>query len=59
MNANFKQKENNLEFFGLNFDKLPNYVRYFACFNIDGVAESRVEIDAAVWRWMGWRFTFY
>ena len=50
MNANLKQKENNLGFFGLNFDKLPNYVRYFACFNIDGVAESWVEIDPAVWR---------
>ena len=35
----------NFEFFGQNFGKLPNYVRYFGSNNVEGVAESWVEVD--------------
>ena len=37
----------NFEFFGQNFGKLPNYVRYFGSNNVEGVAESWVEVDGA------------
>ena len=54
MSANFQAKQKKNEFFGLNLEKLPNYVRYFGSFNIEGVAEtwmvaktSWVEIDGA------------
>ena len=47
------------EFFGLNLGKLPNYLRYFGSYNIEGVAESFVEdemswleLDRAGWRWV-------
>ena len=47
----------NLEFFGLNLGKLPNYLRYFGSNNVEGVAESWVqdkmnwvEVDVAGWR---------
>ena len=39
----------NFEFFGQNFGKLPNYVRYFGSNNVEGVAESWVEVDGAGW----------
>ena len=38
--------------FGLNLGKLPNYVRYFGYYNIEGVAESWVEVDGAGWSWV-------
>ena len=38
----FKQN-GQLWLFGLNLGKLPNYVRYFVSYNVDGVAESWVE----------------
>ena len=56
------------EFFGLSFGKLPNYVKFFGSNNVEGVAESWVEVemswmevDGARWRWMevdraGWRW---
>ena len=46
----------NFYFFGLNLGKLPNYMQYFGCNNIEGVAESwvdaemsLVEVDGGVW----------
>ena len=35
----------NFEFFGLNLGKLPNYVWYFGSNNVEGVAESWVEVE--------------
>ena len=35
---------NNLEFFGSNFGKLLNYMRYFGSNNVEGVVESWVEV---------------
>ena len=32
--------KDNFEVFGLNLRKLPNYVRYFVSYNVEGVAES-------------------
>ena len=43
----FFVKTDNFEFFGSNFGKLPNYVRYFGYNNVEGVAESWVEVDGA------------
>ena len=45
--------------FGLNLGKLPNYVRYFCSYNVEGVAESWVELGGAGWRlkWARWRWT--
>ena len=47
----------NLQFFGLNLGKLPNYVQYFGSNNIEGVVESWVEaemscmeVDGTEWR---------
>ena len=52
----FSGKTDNFEFFGLNLGKLPNYVRYFSSYNIEGVVESwveaemsLVEVDGAGW----------
>ena len=42
----------NFEFFGPTFGKLPDYVRYFGSNNIEGVADSWVEVQIAGWRWM-------
>ena len=39
----FSGKTKNFEFFGLNLGKLPNYVRYFGSYNVEGVAESCME----------------
>ena len=36
---------NNFKFFSLNFEKLPNYLRYFDSNNIEGVAEGWVEAE--------------
>ena len=41
----FSVKTDNIEFFGLNFGKFPNYVRYFGSNNVKGVAESWVEAE--------------
>ena len=38
-------KMDNFEFFGLNFGKLPNYVRSFGSNIVEGVAESWVEAE--------------
>ena len=35
----------NFNFFGLNLGKLPNYVRYFGSYNVEGVVESWVEAE--------------
>ena len=35
----FLGKTNIFEFFGLNLGKLPNYVRYFGFYKVEGVAE--------------------
>ena len=37
----------NLEVFGQNLRKLPNYVRYFVSCNVEGVAESWVEAEVS------------
>ena len=39
----------NSEFVGPNFGKLPNYVQYFGSNNVEGVAESWVEVQIS---WM-------
>ena len=36
---------NNFEFFGLNLEELPNYVRYFGSNIVEGVAESWEEVE--------------
>ena len=41
----FSVKMDNFEFFGLNLGKLPNYVRHFGSNNVEGVAESQVEVE--------------
>ena len=38
-------KMDNLELFGLNLGKLPNYVQYFGLNIVEGVAKSSVEVD--------------
>ena len=57
---------NNFEFFGLNLEELPNYVRYFGSNIVEGVAESWEEVEmswvevemswvetvGAGWRWV-------
>ena len=50
-------KRINFDFFGLNFGKLPNYVRLFGFYNFEGIAESWVEAEIS---WVnvggaGWR----
>ena len=40
----FPGKTDNFEFFGLNFEKFPNYVRYFGFYNVEGVADNWVEV---------------
>ena len=59
---------NNFEFFRLNLGQLPNYVRYFGSYSVEGVAESWVEAEmswvelgAGECSWMevdgaGWRW---
>ena len=39
----------NFEFFGPTFGKLPDYVRYFGSNNVEGVADSWVEVQMS---WM-------
>ena len=55
----------NLQFFGLNLGKLPNYVQYFGSNNIEGVVKSWVEaemscmeVDGTEWRLklVGWKW---
>ena len=53
----FPIKIDNIDFFGLNLGKLPNYVRYFVSSDVEGVAEcwkeaemSWVEVGGAEWR---------
>ena len=41
----FLGKMDNLEFFGLNLGKLPNYLRYFGSYNVEGSAESWVDAE--------------
>ena len=48
----FLVKAESVEFFGLNLGKLPNCMRYFRSNNVEGVAESWVELGRAEWRWM-------
>ena len=36
----FSAKMDNFKFFGLNFGKLPNYVRYFGSNNVEGDVDS-------------------
>ena len=40
----FSVEMDNFEFFGLNLGKLSNYVRYFGSNNVEGVAESWLEV---------------
>ena len=56
--SQFSVKMGNVEFFGLNLEKLPNYVRYFGLDIVEGVAESWeeaemswVEVHGVGWRW--------
>ena len=48
----FSVKTDNFEFFDLNLGKLPNYVQYFGSYDVEGVAESWVELDEAGWSWV-------
>ena len=41
----FSVKTDNFEFFGLNLGKLPNHVRYFGSYSVEGVRESWVEAE--------------
>ena len=41
----FSVKMDKFQFFGLNLEKLPNYVRYFGSNIVEGVAESWVEAE--------------
>ena len=41
---NFYQFLDSFEFFALNLGKLPNYTQYFGSNNVEGVAESLVEV---------------
>ena len=41
----FSIKMDNFKLFGLNLGKLPNYVQYFGFNNVEGVVESRVEVE--------------
>ena len=41
----FSGKTDNFEFFRLNLEQLPNYVRYFGSYSVEGVAESWVEAE--------------
>ena len=43
----FSGKTDKFEFFGLNLKKLPNYVRFFGCYNVEGVAEGKVEAETS------------
>ena len=38
----FSSKTDNFEFFGLNLGKLPNYVRYFGSYNVEGIAKEGI-----------------
>ena len=40
-------KMDNFYFFGLNVEKLPNYVQYFGSNIVEGVAESWVETEVS------------
>ena len=53
----FSVKMSNSEFFGLNLEELPDYMRCFGSNNVEGVAGSSVETemrwveaDGARWR---------
>ena len=62
----FSVKTDNFEFFGLNLGKLPNHVRYFGSYSVEGVRESWLEaemswvevemrwvkVDGAEWSWV-------
>ena len=64
----FSVKTDNFELFGLNLEKLPNHIRYFGANNVEGIAESWVEVQMSWvevgrtgWNWMkvdgaGWRW---
>ena len=41
----FSVKMDSIQFFDLNFGKLPNYVPYFGSNNVEGVTESYVEAE--------------
>ena len=43
--CHFSVKTDNFEFFGLNLGNLANYVWYFGFYNVEDVAESRVEAE--------------
>ena len=43
--SQFSVKMSNSEFFGLNLEELPDYVRYFGSNNVEGVAESSVKTE--------------
>ena len=46
----FLVKTDNSEFSGINLRKLPNYVQYSGYYNVEGVAESWVEVGGHEWR---------
>ena len=48
----FLDELDNSEFFGLNLGKLPNYMRYFGSYSIEGVPERWVEAEMS-WVEMG------
>ena len=53
----YSGKMDNFELFSLNLGKLSNYVQYFGSNNVEGVAESWVEVEIS---WVevdvaGWR----
>ena len=52
----FSVKMDNFEFFVQNLGKLPNYVGYFGCNIVEGVAENWVEAEIS-WVELGARFS--
>ena len=52
----FSGKTDNLEFFHLNFGKLPNYIWYFGSNNVEGVAKNSIEAEMS-WVKVGPRFS--
>ena len=43
-------KMENFEFFSLSLEKLPNYMRYFGCNNVESVARAGWRLEWARWR---------